>query len=57
MGKLTCSDKELREIAIDWCELVNHDPTNEAIIDAFMMGAKLSMEHNGWKYLDKIKNK
>jgi len=42
-----CSDEELREIAEDWCELV-HKEIKEDAVNAFMIGAKLAINHNGW---------
>ena len=42
-----CSDKELKEIAEQWCDLVGEEPTNTTI-NAFMMGAKIAISNNGW---------
>jgi len=46
-----CSDNELKEIAKQWCHLINEDPT-VSILNAFCMGAKMSISNNGW-----VKNK
>ena len=42
-----CSDKELKEIAEQWCHLVGEEPTIP-ILNAFMMGAKIAISNNGW---------
>ncbi len=42
-----CSDKELKEIAEQWCHLVGAEPTNDTL-NAFMMGAKIAISNNGW---------
>jgi hypothetical protein len=42
-----CSDKELKEIAEQWCDLVGEEPTTTTI-NAFMMGAKIAISNNGW---------
>ena len=42
------SDKELKEIAEKWCNLVGEYPTNTTL-NAFMMGAKIAIiANNGW---------
>ena len=41
-----CSDEELKEIAEQWCDLVDEEPT-ESTLNAFIMGAKLAMSNNG----------
>jgi hypothetical protein len=47
-----CSDKELKEIAEQWCNLVGEEPTIP-ILNAFMMGAKIAISNNGWILRDK----
>ena len=47
-----CSDKALKEIAEEWCHLVGEEPTN-ATLNAFMMGAKISISNKGWVRPDK----
>ena len=42
-----CNDKQLKEIAEQWCDLVGEEPTKETL-NAFMMGAKLAISNNGW---------
>jgi len=42
-----CSDKELKEIAEQWCDLVGAEPTTPTLI-AFMMGAKIAISNKGW---------
>ena len=42
-----CSDKELKEIAEQWCDLVGEEP-NVTTLNAFMMGAKIAISNNGW---------
>jgi hypothetical protein len=42
-----CSDKELKEIAEQWCHLVGAEPTIPTL-NAFMMGAKIAISNNGW---------
>ena len=42
-----CSDKELKEIAEQWCHLVGAEPTNDTL-NVFMMGAKIAISNNGW---------
>jgi len=42
-----CSDKELKEIAEQWCHLVGTEPTNTTL-NAFMMGAKIAISNKGW---------
>ena len=42
-----CSDKELKEIAEQWCDLVGAEPTIPTL-NAFMMGAKIAISNNGW---------
>jgi hypothetical protein len=40
-------NKELKEIAEQWCDLVGEEPTTTTI-NAFMMGAKIAISNNGW---------
>jgi len=47
MDREICSDEELKEIAEQWCDLVDEEPT-ESTLNAFIMGAKLAMSNNGW---------
>ena len=47
-----CSDKELKEIAEQWCHLVGEEPTNTTL-NAFMMGAKIAISNRGWIRRDK----
>lgn len=42
-----CSDKELKEIAEQWCQLVGEEPT-VTTLNAFMMGAKIAISNKGW---------
>ena len=42
-----CSDKELKEIAEQWCDLVGAEPTIPTL-NAFMMGAKIAISNKGW---------
>ena len=42
-----CSDKELKEIAEQWCDLVGVEPTNTTL-NAFIMGAKIAISNRGW---------
>ena len=42
-----CSDKELKEIAEQWCDLVGEEPTITTL-NAFMMGAKIAISNKGW---------
>tara|TARA_Y100000385_G_C12883486_1_gene546803 strand:+ start:52 stop:261 length:210 start_codon:yes stop_codon:yes gene_type:complete len=42
-----CSDKELKEIAEQWCDLVGEEPKSSTL-NAFMMGAKIAVSNNGW---------
>ena len=46
-----CSDEYLKEVAIDWCDLVNFPPTDE-LISAFTMGAKLAISNDGWSFMN-----
>lgn len=50
-----CSDKELKEIAEQWCQLVGETPTPE-ILNAFCMGAKIAISNKGWLRRDKKDN-
>ena len=50
-----CSDKELKEIAEQWCQLVGAEPTI-ATLNAFMMGAKIAISNKGWVRQDKKDN-
>jgi hypothetical protein len=42
-----CSDKELKEIAEQWCHIVGEEPTITTL-NAFMMGAKIAISNKGW---------
>ena len=42
-----CNDKELKEIAEQWCDLVGEEPT-ASTLNAFIMGAKLAISNNGF---------
>ena len=46
-GKIIGSDKELKEIAEQWCHLVGEEPTIP-ILNAFCMGAKIAISNKGW---------
>ena len=50
-----CSDKELKEIAEQWCHLVGVEPTIPTL-NAFMMGAKIAISNKGWVRQDKKDN-
>ena len=50
-----CSDKELKEIAEQWCQLVGTEPTITTL-NAFMMGAKIAISNKGWVRRDKKDN-
>ena len=50
-----CSDKELKEIAEQWCQLIGEEPTITTL-NAFMMGAKIAISHKGWVRRDKKDN-
>lgn len=41
-------ESSIIEAAIQWCELVGYDSSDEKIFTAFVMGAKLAISNNGW---------
>jgi len=49
--KSAFNDDAIKQAAIDWCNFIGEDANDERILNAFIMGAKLSLSNEGWIYV------